>query len=442
MEKSMKKKSLIVVIIIVIAAGALSYAFLFNKKDDAMNYVLEPAEIGDIQSIVVATGTLNPVTTVEVGSQVSGRIAKLNADFNSRVKKGEIIAELDQSLFITKVKQSEANYKSAAAALEKAKVNLDTAKKQFERTKDLFAKGFASPQEQDAAEENYYANQAEVKASEARLEQALAQDESNKVDLEHTIISSPIDGVVISRNVNVGQTVAASFQAPVLFEIANDLAKMQIDCNVDEADVGKVREEQKVSFTVDAFPDEVFRGKVTQIRFAPVIVQNVVTYDTIIEVQNPELKLKPGMTATVSIVVDERNGILKIPNAALRFVPELAPEEISALISKATEQLSERRKQMQKPSEGQARREGGFLRGQEGQSPSMQGKKPPVVWTLNKKKQLVPILVATGLSDANYTEILRGGLKKGQKVITQVELASEQSSNNLGSPFMPRRRRR
>jgi HlyD family secretion protein len=442
MEKSMKKKSLIVVIIIVIAAGALSYAFLFNKKDDGMNYILEPAEIGGIQSIVVSTGTLNPVTTVEVGSQVSGRIAKLNADFNSRVKKGEIVAELDQSLFLTRVKQSEANYKSSAAALEKAKVNLDNAGKSFERVKDLFARGFASPQDMDAAEENFYANQAEVKASEARLDQALAQDESNKVDLEHTVISSPIDGIVISRNVNVGQTVAASFQAPVLFEIANDLAKMQIDCNVDEADVGKIREGQIATFTVDAFSDEVFKGKVIQVRFAPVVIQNVVTYDTIIEVHNQELKLKPGMTATVSIVVDERKGILKVPNAALRFVPDLAPEEISALISKAAEQSSEKREQMQKPSEGQARREGGFPMGEERQSPSMQGKKPPVVWTLSKKKQLVPILVATGLSDANYTEILRGGLKQGQKVITQVELASEQSSNNLGSPFMPSRRRR
>jgi HlyD family secretion protein len=445
MEMSMTKKTLMIVVIIaVIAAGALSYALLFNRKDDKMNYVLKPVEVGDIQSIVVATGTLNPVTTVEVGSQVSGRIAELNADFNSRVKKGEIVAELDQSLFLTRVKQSEANYKSAAASLEKAKVNLENARKSFERIKDLFAKGFASPQEKDAAEENFYANQAEVKASEARLEQALAQLESNKVDLEHTVISSPIDGIVISRNVNVGQTVAASFQAPVLFEIANDLTKMQIDCNVDEADVGSIREGQRTTFTVDAFPDEVFQGKVVQVRFAPIIVQNVVTYDTIIEVHNAELKLKPGMTATVSIVVDERKDILKVPNAALRFTPDLSPEEISKLFKKAAEQSGERREQMQEPPEGRARRESGSPMGEARQMPFMQGKKPPVVWVLNNKKQLQPIFVVTGLSDANYTEIARGRLTKDQQVITGMELASGQdgSDNTLGSPFMPRRRRR
>ncbi len=427
-----KKTSVIVVIIAVIAAGALSYAFLFNRKDNKMNYVLKPVEVGDIQSIVVATGTLNPVTTVEVGSQVSGRIDKLNADFNSRVKKGEIVAELDQSLFLTRVKQSEANYKSSAAALEKAKVNHENAKRSLDRMKDLFAKGFASPEEKDAAEEKFYAYQAEVKASEAKLEQASAQLESNNVDLQHTIISSPIDGIVISRNVNVGQTVAASFQAPVLFEIANDLTKMQIDCNVDEADVGSIREGQRTTFTVDAFPDEVFQGKVVQVRFAPIIVQNVVTYDTIIEVHNTELKLKPGMTATVSIVVDEGKDILKVPNAALRFTPDLSPEEISKLFKKAAEQSAERR-------------DGGFSTGEEKQRPFMQGKKPPVVWALNEKKQLQPIFVVTGLSDANFTEIVRGRLTQDQKVITGMELASEQSNgsgNPLGSPFMRRRSRR
>jgi HlyD family secretion protein len=445
MEMSMSKRTLMIVVIIaIIAAGALSYAFLFNRKDNKMNYVLMPVEVGDIQSIVVATGTLNPVTTVEVGSQVSGRIAKLNADFNSRVKKGEIVAELDQSLFLTRVKQSEANYKSSAAALEKAKVNFENARRSLDRIKDLFAKGFASPEEKDAAEEKFYSYQAEVKASEARLEQALAQLESNNVDLQHTIISSPIDGIVISRNVNVGQTVAASFQAPVLFEIANDLTKMQIDCNVDEADVGSIREGQRTTFTVDAFPDEVFQGKVVQVRFAPIIVQNVVTYDTIIEVHNTELKLKPGMTATVSIVVDERKGILKIPNAALRFTPDLSPEEISKLFKKATEQTAERREQMQDSPEGRARREGGFPMGEASQRPFMQGKKPPTVWILNEKKQLQPIFVVTGLNDANFTEIVRGGLTKNQEVITGMELASEQngSGSALGSPFMPRRRRR
>lgn len=439
-----RKKLIIIAIIIVIAAAALSYAVLFNRRDNEMSYVMKPVEVGDIQRIVVATGALNPVTTVEVGSQVSGRIAKLYADFNSRVKEGELVAQLDQSLFLTRVKQSEANYKSSAAALEKAKVNLDNAQKALDRTTDLFAKGIASPQENDKAEETFYASQAEVKAAEARLEQALAQLDSNKVDFQHTIIKSPIDGIVISRNVNVGQTVAASFQAPVLFEIANDLTKMQIDCNVDEADIGSIREGQSATFTVDAFPEEVFQAKVVQVRFAPVIVQNVVTYDTIIEVNNPELKLKPGMTATASIIVDERKNVLKVPNAALRFTPDLSPEEISKLLKKAAEKASEQKQQLQSSSEMRERRQPGYSMMQEGQRERMQMKKPPMVWILNEKRELQPIIVLTGLSDANYTEVIRGRLKKDEKVITGIELSQESSSGGgpLGSPFMRRRTRR
>ena len=441
----MKRKTLILIIIIIISVAALSYAFLFNRKNEKMNYITEPVKVGNIQKIVVATGSLNPVTTVEVGSQVSGRIDKLYADFNSRVKQGELVAQLDQSLFITRVKQSEANYKSAAAGLEKAKVNLNNARKILDRQKDLFAKGIASPQEKDAAEEMFYANQAEVKAAEARLEQALAQLESNKVDLQHTIISSPIDGVVISRNVNVGQTVAASFQAPVLFEIANDLTKMQINCNVDEADIGSIKEGQRATFTVDAFPEQVFHAKVVQVRFAPIIVQNVVTYDSIIEVNNPKLILKPGMTATVSIVVDERNDVLKVPNAALRFTPNLSPEEISKLLQKVAEKEPEGRKQMQDSSAMRREEQGRFSMRQEGQAVLMQGEKLPLVWTLSEKKELQPAIVVTGLSDANYTEVLPGRLKKGQMVITGAELASASSSGAgtpFGPPWMRRRSRR
>ncbi|MCP2521126.1 efflux RND transporter periplasmic adaptor subunit, partial [SCandidatus Aminicenantes bacterium Aminicenantia_JdfR_composite] len=229
--------------------------------------------------------------------------AKLYADFNSLVKKGQVIAELEQSLFITRVHQSEANYKSAKAEVEKAKVRLNNAKKALDRAMRLYEKSLISKEEKEKAEETYYSALADLQSAEARLEQAKAQLESAKVDLEHTIITSPIDGIVISRNVNVGQTVAASFQAPVLFRIAEDLTRMYLTCHVDEADIGRVKPGQRVIFTVDAFPEEKFEGKVIQVRYNPQTIQNVVTYDTIVEVRNNELKLRPGMTATISIII-------------------------------------------------------------------------------------------------------------------------------------------
>jgi HlyD family secretion protein len=428
-----RKKLLVIIIIAVLIAGVLSYALLRNKNNSTLSYAIKPVEIGDIQNLVVATGTVNPVTTVEVGSQVSGRIEKLYVDYNSRVKAGQIIAQLEQSLFTTKVKQSEANYKSAAASLEKTKVNLDNAKKALERTKNLFTKGFASPQEKDAAEEIYLSCQAEVKAAEARLEQAAAQLDSNKVDLEHTIITSPIDGIVISRNVNVGQTVAASFQAPVLFEIANDLAKMQIDCNVDEADIGSIKEGQQATFTVDAFPEEVFQGKVIQVRFNPIIVQNVVTYNTIIEVDNVGLKLKPGMTATVSIVVDERRDVLKVPNTALRFTANLSLEEKSKLFENLSSEVGNKRKEMKQSLENS--KGGNFptdIKGsmflfKSSMSNMLQGKLS-LIWILNDKKEAIPLRIITGLSDENYTEIVDGDLIEGQMVITGLDSGSEKTT--------------
>src|SRR3954469_10622749 len=271
---------------------------------------------GPITQAITATGTLNPVLNVQVGSQVSGNISKLFADFNSQVKAGQVVAQIDPALFQATVTQAEGDVASAQAALELAKLNAA-------RTQDLFAKKTSSKADLDQAVASLHQAEANVKIKQGALDKA-------KADLEHCTITSPVDGVVISRSVDVGQTVAASLQAPVIFQIANDLTKMQIDTNVAEADVGVVEVGQNVDFTVDAFPNRTFRGKVVQVRNAPIIVQNVVTYDTVIGVNNDDLKLKPGMTANVSILIAHRDDVLTISNAALRFRMETADSSASS----------------------------------------------------------------------------------------------------------------
>src|SRR5437773_5125143 len=282
------------------------------RNGGAGNYQIATVTRGPITQAVTATGTLNPVVNVQVGSQVSGNIAKLFADFNSQVKAGPLVAQVDPALFQATVTQAEGDLASTQAALELAKVNA-------KRTQDLFARKTSSQADLDQAMANLHQAEANVKIKQGALDKA-------KADLEHCTITSPIDGVVISRNVDVGQTVAASLQAPVIFQIANDLTKMQIDSNVAEADVGVVQVGQDVDFTVDAFPAQTFHGKVVQVRNAPITVQNVVTYDTVIGVSNPDLKLKPGMTANVSIIVARKDNVLQIKNAALRYRPAEATE--------------------------------------------------------------------------------------------------------------------
>ncbi len=264
-----------------------------------------PVTRGAITQAVTATGTLNPVVNVQVGSQVSGNIQKLFVDFNSKVKAGDVVAQIDPVLFQAAVMQAQGDVASAQAALELAKLNAA-------RTQDLFAKKNSAQADVDQAIATLHQAEANVKIKQGALDKAQA-------DLDHSTIKSPVDGEVISRSVDVGQTVAASLSAPVLFTIANDLAKMQIDANVAEADIGGVEPGQKVDFTVDAFPQRTFHGEVVQVRNAPLTVQNVVTYDTVIGVNNADLKLKPGMTANVSIVAAQRDDVLKVSNAALRF---------------------------------------------------------------------------------------------------------------------------
>src|SRR5437762_1339662 len=299
--------------VIIVALLIILFAVRRCTQSGVLGYLTANVTRGPITQLVTATGTLNPVVNVQVGSQVSGNIAKLFADFNSEVKAGQTVAQIDPMLFQAAVTQAEGDVANAQAALELAKVNAT-------RTQQLFNQKNSSQQDLDTANANLHQAEANVKIKQGALDKA-------KADLDHCTITSPIDGVVISRNVDVGQTVAASLQAPVIFQIANDLSKMQIDSNVAEADVGAVSVDQDVDFTVDAFPTRTFHGKVVQVRNAPITVQNVVTYDTVIGVSNPDLKLKPGMTANVSIIIAHKDNVLQLKNAALRFRPPEAAAE-------------------------------------------------------------------------------------------------------------------
>lgn len=360
----------------------------------AGNYQIATVTRGAITQAVTATGTLNPVVNVQVGSQVSGNVSKLFADFNSQVKAGQVVAQIDPALFQATVTQAEGDIASAQAALELAKVNAT-------RTQELFARKTSSQADLDQAMANLHQAEANVKIKQGALDKA-------KADLDHCTITSPIDGVVISRNVDVGQTVAASLQAPVIFQIANDLTKMQIDSNVAEADVGVLEAGQDVDFTVDAFPMRTFHGKVVQVRNAPITVQNVVTYDTVIGVSNPELKLKPGMTANVSIIVAHKDNVLQIKNAALRY----RPTEAAAGAGKSMSSQS-------------GARQGGSARRSEPteKTAGARDRRPSerTVYVLSGGRPN-PVQIKTGISDGVVTEVVEG-LKEGDRVVT-AELAS------------------
>src|SRR5436190_10653415 len=293
--------------VIIVALLIILFAVRRCTQSGVSGYLTANVTRGPITQLVTATGTLNPVVNVQVGSQVSGNIAKLFADFNSQVKAGQTVAQIDPMLFQAAVTQAEGDVASAQAGFELAKVNAA-------RIQRLFTEKNSSQQDLDQANATLHQAEANVKIKQGALDKA-------KADLDHCTITSPIDGVVISRSVDVGQTVAASLQAPVIFQIANDLTKMQIDSNVAEADVGAVSVGQDVDFTVDAFPTRTFHGKVVQVRNAPITVQNVVTYDTVIGVNNADLKLKPGMTANVSIIIAHKDNVVQLKNAALRYRP-------------------------------------------------------------------------------------------------------------------------
>jgi HlyD family secretion protein len=454
----MKKKVIIGIVTLVVIAGAiLGWTMLRDNKNGAPKYRFEKLTKGDIEAVVTTSGTVNPITKVEVGSQVSGKIAKLNVDYNSQVKEGQILAELELLPFESRVKQNEANYSSAKASLEKSKVTLANLEKQYNRSLSLFEKNLISFEEKDTAEANYLGAKTDLQSAEARLEQAASQLDQSKLDRSYAIIRSPIDGVVISRAMNVGQTVQASFQAPKIFEIANDLSRMQVECDVDEADVGKVKEGQNVRFTVDAFPETTFNGAVKQVRFSPTVTQNVVTYTTIVDAENPELKLRPGMTAIVSIITGEAKGVLRVPNASLRFTPSLPAEEIAGIMKGAGEKMFAKRQaeggaehaqegarpQTPPGAQGSAGGPQGMMFTQAGGGfpgmggPGGQRKKPATAWYLDETGKLAVTFIQTGETDNFYTEVRRGELKEGQEVILgELSAQSTVSGNRPGGPPM------
>src|SRR6266567_1779281 len=368
------------------------------RNGGAANYQTATVTRGSITQAVTATGTLNPVVNVQVGSQVSGNIAKLFVDFNSQVKAGQVVAQIDPALFQATVTQAEGDLASSQAALELAKVNAT-------RTQDLFARKTSSQADLDQAMANLHQAEANVKIKQGALDKA-------KADLDHCAIKSPVDGVVISRNVDVGQTVAASLQAPVIFAIANDLTNMQIDSNVAEADIGVAAVGQNVDFTVDAFPSRTFHGKVVQVRNAPITVQNVVTYDTVVGVNNADLKLKPGMTANVSIIIEHKDNVVQLKNAALRYRP---PDAATAEQPKSTSSPS-------------------------GQRPTGARERRPdrTVYVLSYGRPK-PVQIKTGISDGIMTEVTEG-LKEGDRVVTAELSSPSASSSPPTNPFSGQRR--
>jgi HlyD family secretion protein len=393
----MNKKTIIITIIAVVIIAAGLFLYLKENGKNAV-YKTETVSRGEIKSVVTATGTVNAVTTVSVGTQVSGTIKKLLVDYNSRVKQGQLLAQIDPSTFQAQVDQARANLLSAKANLDKAMVATLDAKRTFQRNKELFAQNFIARSDLDTAETNTQSAQAQQKVNEAQVEQAKAALKIAETNLEYTSILSPVNGTVISRSIDVGQTVAASFQTPTLFSIAQDLTKMQIDTNVDEADIGKVRVGQEVSFNVDAYPDTIFTGTVSEVRNAPTTVSNVVTYDVVIQVGNPQLKLKPGMTANVSITTETRADVLRIPNAALRY----KPADAKAVVEK---------------------------------TPDKRGMKGTKVWILENGK-LKPVKIIVGISDGSYTEISEGDLKSGQEIVTDKLNGKKDSQSSRPQGFM------
>jgi HlyD family secretion protein len=391
----MKSRIILIIVLSVAVIGTGGFFYFSSGSSADIMYRFEKVSRGDIQVVVTATGTLSADTTVEVGTQVSGTVSKLYVDWNSKVKKGQTIALIDPTFLASAVQDAE-------ASLEKAKAQTDDSKRTYLREKDLLAKKLAAQADYDAAITAYESNVAGQKSAQSQLDRA-------RINLKYATITAPIDGVVISRAVDIGQTVAASFSTPTLFTIANDLTKMQVQAAVDEADIGRVQNGEDVLFTVDAYPEQTFHGTVTQIRLMPVTVQNVITYTVIIDVPNPDLKLMPGMTATITILVTKKENVLKIPTIAFRFQP--LPDQIdvprdSTGAPEDSAKITERRNKY-------AQVQGGGVSGQPSHPPTR-------LWVLGKNKKLTPIYIRPGIADGTFTEILHGKVEEGQEVVVGV----------------------
>ena len=427
----MKTKSKWLVLAGLVVVIGLVAAFGLNRSSQVQHFTAK-VERGEIADVVEATGTINAVIMVQVGSQVSGTIAKLNVDFNSRVHKGDIVALIDPALFEGALLQATADLENAKANIAAAKANLEKSKAaavqtkaDYDRTVALVKDRVMSQAQLDIAKANFDSANAAVNGAVANVTQAEAQVTQKaaavtvaRTNLNYTVIRSPIDGTVVARNVDVGQTVAASLQAPTIFTIAQDLKKMWVYAKTDESDVGNIKVGKPVTFKVDAFPKDTFRGVVSQVRMNPTMVQSVVTYDTIIEFANPDLKLFPGMTAYVTIPVDTVQNVVKVPNTALRYKPPMSPEEILAVYAQYGIQGSE-----SKGSDGAAVATAGHLPPGGAGAPGVSRAPKPdsaVVWKLHADNTLEPVKISIGITDHAYTEVravLKGELKPEDDVV-------------------------
>lgn len=389
-------------------------------------YVTTPAQKATVTQVVSSTGTLQAVVTVQVGSQVSGTIEKLFADFNTKVKAGQIVAQLNQDKFKAAEDQARANLLAAQSNIEKSKVSVADTLRTLERNRELRKKDLMAQSDLDAAQAAHDAALAQVEVNRAQAAQAQASLKQSTVDLNNTVIRSPVDGLVISRNVDVGQTVAASLQAPTLFTIANELARMEVHTNVDEADVGNVKEGQDVTFTVDAFPSRRFRGRVHQVRNAPIVVQNVVTYVAVVRIDNKELLLKPGMTANVQFLVSRKEDVLTIPNMALRFKPPEEKEEAQELLRREQTRTA--------PKVGERRTSRQSVAG--GGGAAGRGTRRVRIYVLREDKAQ-PIEVQLGITDGSKTEVISADLKENDPVIIGMSSGASSANPGVANPFQP-----
>jgi HlyD family secretion protein len=469
------------IIVLVLVLGALGIANR-RRANAEINYFTTTATRGPLKRVVNATGVVQTVLTVPVGSQVSGQVQELYADFNSVVKRGQLLAKLDPRNLETQVANSKAsvtaaqarvksaqaeitnqlaNMTSARASLEAARVSRDNAKVQLDRATEMSQRGIVSKNDYDTAKANYdsavakynqsaaaieqvqaqmVSTQAQLEQANAGLQQAGTELDRAQINLEYANIFSPVDGVVISRTVDVGQTVVASMQTPTLFTIATDLGQMQVNASVDEADIGSISDNAVVSFTVDAYPNDTFVGKIAEIRLSPQTVQNVVTYSVILSIENRELKLKPGMTANISIVVDKRESVLKVPNAALRYTPPNTPAPAAAEVEPSSQAVA-------KTASAAGSGDSAVIPLAPGQkwnpndkihfrAPAQHAPRPGVVWVLGPEKKPQSRNVSVGISDGSASEIVSGDLKETELVIvsdsTQATASTQQGFSLFG----------
>jgi HlyD family secretion protein len=419
----MRKPIWVGIVAIAIAIVTATHYYRSDVAAEAPPLVSAKVLRGSVVSTVEATGTLEAVTTVQVGSQVSGAIKALHADFNSEVHKGQIIAELDPSLFETQVEQAKATVLRLQAEADRARVQASDADLKLRRARELFAKQLVPASDLETADSTARAAESAVKSADAQIVQARASLNQAQVNLSNTVIRAPIDGVVISRNVDVGQTVAASMQAPTLFVIARDLTEMRVNASIDESDIGVIHPKQPVRFRVDAYPNDTFSGVVSQVRLQPMVSQNVVSYITVIDVPNPSLKLKPGMTASVTVETARADDALYVPNAALRFRPSA---EVFAALGQTPPTPAPDASANESPPPRNGDRGAGAAPDQRA-----------AVWALDQGT-LRRVPVRTGISDGTHTAIVAGDLAPGSVVVTGMPaVAAPSAAAAAGSPLLP-----